>query len=130
MACSAIAFLPPAAVSERNAVITARRRETGVQPERQFKFGKTIVKAAPVKIRAGQSEMRPRILAIGVYGGKRCPLCNWDCHRHVFPPHMGAERVAGGQNAECLPILRVDLDGFLQECLGDGAVLPRDAPMV
>jgi len=41
---------------------------------------------------------------------------------------MGAECVAGSQDAERLPILRIDLDGFLQERLGNGVVLPCDAP--
>ena len=71
MAGSTVSILPPAAIGERDTVIAARRRETGIKPERKFEFGKAIIKAARVEIHAGQPEMGPGILAVGANGRQR-----------------------------------------------------------
>src|SRR5579871_7071417 len=104
----AVAFLPAAAIGQRDAVIAACGGEAGVQSERKFEFGEAIVETAGVEIDTRQPEMRPGIFAVGMNGGKRRALRNREHGCRFLPSHVGAERMAGSQDAERLSILRVD----------------------
>jgi len=70
LAGCAIAFFPAAAIGECDAVIASGGLETGIELQRDLKFGEAVVEAAREQINARQRVMRPRVLAVGMYGSE------------------------------------------------------------
>ena len=74
--------------------------------------------------------MRPGVLAVGPDRGQRRTLGNRYRRRHIRPAHVGAERMAGGQHAKRLTVIRVDCVAFSSSACATKIILTRYAPVV
>src|SRR6516162_8916650 len=79
---------------------------------------------------AAKGMMRPGVLAVSPDRRLRRAFGDRYAGRHVFPAHMGAERMAGGEDAERLTVARVDGDRLLQQRLRGDIVLPGHPPVM
>ena len=72
--------------------------------------------------------MRPGVFAVGPDRGQRRALGQRHHRRHIRPTHMGAERLAGGEHAKRLAVVRIDGGRLLEQGLRHQIVLTRHAP--
>src|SRR5262249_6814811 len=59
-----IAFLPPPAIGQHEAVISLRQREVWIESQRQLELGQRVIETPSEEINAAQRVMRPRILTV------------------------------------------------------------------